>query len=87
MPLSPSDTHKVLESIGHKPKKKLGQNFLIDGNIVKKSLTMAAPSPSDAIVEIGPGLGTLTEELLSRGYQVHAVELDPNLAAYLRKKI
>ena len=86
MPLSPSDTHKVLESIGHKPKKKLGQNFLIDGNIVKKSLTMAAPSPSDAIVEIGPGLGTLTEELLSRGYQVHAVELDPNLAAYLRKK-
>ena len=47
---------------------------------------MAAPILGDPIVEIGPGLGTLTEELLSQGYQVHAVELDTNLAAFLRKK-
>ena len=86
MPLTPSETHQVLDSIGHKPKKKLGQNFLIDGNIVKKSLAMSSPNQSDAIVEIGPGLGTLTEELLGHGCLVHAVELDPKLASFLREK-
>jgi 16S rRNA (adenine1518-N6/adenine1519-N6)-dimethyltransferase len=86
MPLTPSETHQVLDSIGHKPKKKLGQNFLVDGNIVKKSLAMSSPEPSDNIVEIGPGLGTLTEELLGYGCLVHAVELDPKLASFLREK-
>ena len=66
MPLSPSETTRLLDSINHRPKKKLGQNFLIDGNIVRKSLTMADLPSGIPVVEIGPGLGTLTKQLLDR---------------------
>lgn len=86
MPLTPSETRKVLAEIGHRPRKKLGQNFLVDGNIVKKSLLMSEAPKSRIIVEIGPGLGTLTEELLNQDYQVRAVEIDPSLMAYLQSR-
>lgn len=86
MPLTPSETREVLTEIGHRPKKQLGQNFLVDGNIVKKSLLMSEVSQTRKIVEIGPGLGTLTEELLNQDYQVHAVEIDPKLVAYLQSR-
>ena len=62
------------------PKKKLGQNFLIDGNIVDKSIQLADLPESGNVVEIGPGLGTLTRKLLESGQTVHAVELDQRLA-------
>ena len=68
----------------HIPRKKLGQNFLVDSNIVRKSLELADVNPNDCIVEIGPGLGTLTGALISRGARVWAVEIDPELYAYLR---
>ena len=86
MPLTPSETREVLAEIGHRPKKQLGQNFLVDGNIVKKSLLMSEISQTRKIVEIGPGLGTLTEELLNQDYLVHAVEIDPRLVAYLQSR-
>lgn len=87
MPLTPSQTRQLLDSLGHHPRKPLGQNFLVDGNIVRKSLQLAGIQENDTVVEIGPGLGTLTRALLEAGCTVHAVELDRTLAAHLRSSL
>lgn len=84
MPLTPSATRELLARLGHAPKRFLGQNFLVDGNIVRKSLELADVRPGDAVVEIGPGLGTLTTALLEAGAEVWAVEKDRTLHAHLR---
>jgi len=83
MPLSPSATRDLLAKLGHQPKHFLGQNFLVDGNIVRKSLELAGVGPGDNVVEIGPGLGTLTTALLEAGAEVWAVEKDRQLHAHL----
>jgi len=83
-PLSPSETRALLERIGHRPIRKLGQNFLIDGNIVRKSLELAEIQPGDTVVEIDPGLGTLTRALLAAGATVYSIEKDRRLAAFIR---
>jgi len=83
MPLSPSATRDLLAQLGHHPKRFLGQNFLVDGNIVRKSLELAAIAPRDRIVEVGPGLGTLTSAMLEAGAEVWAVERDRTLHAHL----
>ncbi|MBC2608157.1 16S rRNA (adenine(1518)-N(6)/adenine(1519)-N(6))-dimethyltransferase RsmA [Pelagicoccus albus] len=85
MPLSPTQTRELLEQLGHRPRKQLGQNFLIDGNIVRKSLELAGVSEGDHVVEIGPGLGTLTQALHDAGAIVHAVEFDPTLGAHIER--
>ena len=84
MALSPSSTRERLARLGHHPKKVLGQNFLVDANIVRKSVELAQVEANDIVVEVGPGLGTLTGELLERGARVHAVERDAALAGFLR---
>ncbi len=84
MPLTPTATRELLARLGHQPKRFLGQNFLVDGNIVRKSLELAEVQPGDCVVEVGPGLGTLTSALLEAGAQVWAVEKDAALAAHLR---
>jgi 16S rRNA (adenine1518-N6/adenine1519-N6)-dimethyltransferase len=76
MPLSPSATRDLLVSLGHQPKRFLGQNFLVDGNIVRKSLALAEVVPGDTVIEVGPGLGTLSTALLEAGADVWAVERD-----------
>lgn len=85
--LSPKNTQNILRTLNHFPKKKLGQNFLIDGNIVRKSLELAAIQQGDTVVEVGPGLGTLTGALLEAGAQLWSVEYDPNLYAYIAEKL
>lgn len=85
--LTPSSTRELLTSLGHKPRKNLGQNFLIDKNIVEKQCRMANLQTGDTIVEVGPGLGTLTHTLLSKGAHVYAVELDPRLAQHIRSTL
>lgn len=87
MPLNPQTTRSLLQSLQHDPRKLLGQNFLVDGNIVRKSIAMADLKTGETVVEIGPGLGTLTRELLASGVKVHAVELDNNLQAHLRETL
>lgn len=87
MPLSPTATRALLAKLGHEPKRFLGQNFLVDGNIVRKSLDLAGVGPGDTVVEIGPGLGTLTSELLSAGAEVWAVEKDRNLHLHLEEAV
>ena len=84
MPLSPTATRELLEQLEHFPKKKLGQNFLVDGNIVRKSIELAELDADSCVVEIGPGLGTLTEAILNSGASLWAVERDATLAEHLR---
>lgn len=83
-PLSPSATRDALARLGHQPKRFLGQNFLVDGNIVRKSLELAEIAPGNRVVEIGPGLGTLTAALLAAGAEVWAVERDATLYGHLQ---
>ncbi len=86
-PFNLSQTRELLDAISHSPKKWLGQNFLVDGNIVRKSLALAEIAAGDIVVEIGPGLGTLTTSLLQAGARVFAVERDHALAEHLRQKV
>jgi len=83
MPLSPTATRDLLARLGHQPKRFLGQNFLVDGNIVRKSLALAEVAAGDTVVEVGPGLGTLTAALLEAGANVWAVEKDRVLHEHL----
>lgn len=82
--LSPSQTTSLLRTLGHEPVRKLGQNFLIDSNIVRKSVELAEVVKDDIVVEVGPGLGTLTGALLSAGAKVYAVELDKRLFNHIK---
>lgn len=85
--LSLTQTRKLLEELGHSPRKTLGQNYLVDANIVRKSLTLAQVAADDVIVEVGPGLGTLTRSLLETGASVYAVEADPTMYRYQTERI
>jgi 16S rRNA (adenine1518-N6/adenine1519-N6)-dimethyltransferase len=87
MPLTPSATRELLAQLGHQPKRFLGQNFLVDGNIVRKSLELAGVRAGDTVVEIGPGLGTLTSALLEAEADVWAVEKDRTLHQHLTETL
>ncbi|MCR2825532.1 16S rRNA (adenine(1518)-N(6)/adenine(1519)-N(6))-dimethyltransferase RsmA [Microbacterium sp. zg.Y909] len=65
------------------PTKKLGQNFVVDANTVRKIVQVAGVRPQDRVVEVGPGLGSLTLAILETGAAVTAVEIDHRLAARL----
>ena len=77
-------TKRLLASHDLHAKKGLGQNFLIDGNILKKIAAAAELTPSDTVIEVGPGLGVLTETLAAQAGKVIAIELDNNLAEILK---
>jgi 16S rRNA (adenine1518-N6/adenine1519-N6)-dimethyltransferase len=87
MPLTPTATRELLAQLGHQPKRFLGQNFLVDGNIVRKSLELAGIRSGETVVEIGPGLGTLTTALLEAGAVVWAVEKDRTLHEHLSETL
>lgn len=80
----PARVKAALNSLGLRPTKGMGQNFLIDTEPLKLALIAAEVGPDDVVVEIGPGLGVLTWELLRAAGQVICVELDKRLAARLR---
>lgn len=71
---------------GHKARKRFGQNFLSDPGVIEKIVRAINPKPDDAIVEIGPGLGALTEEILAVNPHLQVVELDRDLIPVLRTK-
>jgi 16S rRNA (adenine1518-N6/adenine1519-N6)-dimethyltransferase len=86
MPLyRPSELLEFLRSLKALPKKSLSQNFLIDGNILKKIAALAELQADDVIVEIGPGPGALTEHLLEIGCHVIAIEKDNVFAESLKR--
>jgi 16S rRNA (adenine1518-N6/adenine1519-N6)-dimethyltransferase len=71
---------------GHRAKKRFGQHFLRDRRVVERILGAFDPRPTDTVVEIGPGQGVLTQELIGRVGRLHAVELDRDLVAQLRER-
>ena len=71
---------------GHRARKRFGQNFLINEQVIHQIINTISAKPSDHIVEIGPGLGVLTEQLLATGAQVTAIELDRDLVTRLERK-
>jgi len=80
-------TRRMLRRFDLKSKKRLGQHFLIDEEVLQLIITSAELAPGDTIVEIGPGLGILTGELAQRAGRVIAVELDDKLAATLKETL
>lgn len=80
---SPQVTNHILHRFKLRADKKLGQNFLIDENIVKNIVEAAQLSPEDTVLEVGPGIGTLTQGLAESGASVVAVELDKRLLPVL----
>jgi 16S rRNA (adenine1518-N6/adenine1519-N6)-dimethyltransferase len=73
-----------LAAAGSQPRHRFGQNFMIDQNLVRLIADAASITRDDLVIEVGPGTGTLTEELLTRAGRVVAVEIDRDLAAHLR---
>lgn len=76
----------VLESIGKRPTKRLGQNFLLDDSVIRRQVSIASLGRDDTVLEIGPGLGNLTEELLKTGAKVVGIEQDPDFCSFLKKR-
>ncbi len=82
-----TEIKELLSTHGLSARKSLGQNFLIDHNLIRKLVDASRVGPGDLVLEVGPGTGTLTEELLARGSEVVACELDRGLAALLRERL
>jgi 16S rRNA (adenine1518-N6/adenine1519-N6)-dimethyltransferase len=81
--LGAGQVREMAVRLGIRPTKHWGQNFVIDANTVRRIVRLAAVRPGDVVVEIGPGLGSLTLALLGQAARVVAVEIDPGLAAAL----
>src|SRR5436190_16645669 len=82
--LTPATLHALLDEHGLRPKRSLGQNFLVDPNTARRVVALAELPPGTPVLEIGPGLGSLTLALLAAGHHVVALELDQRLAGVLR---
>lgn len=81
--LGPADIRELAAALGVRPTKQRGQNFVIDANTVRRIVRTAEVRPDDVVVEVGPGLGSLTLALLEAADRVVAVEIDDVLAAAL----
>ncbi|MFX1337820.1 MAG: 16S rRNA (adenine(1518)-N(6)/adenine(1519)-N(6))-dimethyltransferase RsmA [Promethearchaeota archaeon] len=80
------DVQLILKNLNIEPTKRLGQNFLIDNNTRDTIINQARVSQNDIILEIGPGLGALTEKLVESAKKVYAIEIDSRLFKFLRNK-
>ncbi|SEK35522.1 dimethyladenosine transferase [Nonomuraea pusilla] len=81
--LGPAEIRTLANKLDLRPTKKLGQNFVIDAGTVRRIVRVAELTPDDVVIEVGPGLGSLTLALLPEAAHVVAVEIDPVLAAQL----
>jgi 16S rRNA (adenine1518-N6/adenine1519-N6)-dimethyltransferase len=84
IPASRREWTRLMEELGLRPNKGLGQHFLFERGVVERMVRQADVSDGDTVLEVGPGLGILTSELLRKADHVVAVELDRGLAAHLR---
>lgn len=78
---------EILHQYGIKPRKKLGQSFLVDVNTIKKIAASACISSDDVVVEIGAGIGVLTKDIVQVAKRVIAVEIDPELVEILHDQL
>jgi 16S rRNA (adenine1518-N6/adenine1519-N6)-dimethyltransferase len=81
--LGPAAIRELAQQLQLRPTKSLGQNFLHDANTIRRIVRTAEVRPDDVVLEVGPGLGSLTLGLLPAAARVLAVEIDPRLAALL----
>ncbi len=79
------DPRRILARLGVRPRKAMGQHFLVDTRIAARHVAHAKIRPTDIVLEIGPGLGILTRRLVERAKRVVAIETDRHFAAYLRR--
>lgn len=81
--LGATEIRRLAEELGIRPTKTLGQNFVIDGNTIRRIVAAAKVDPSETVLEVGPGLGSLTLGIMDAAAKVVAVEIDPPLAKRL----
>lgn len=84
---NPQNTIQVIQKHGFAFQKKFGQNFLIDSHVLDKIIAAAGVTADDMVLEIGPGIGTMTQYLAERARQVTAVEIDTNLIPILKETL
>lgn len=84
---SPTRTRAIMETYGLTFKKSLGQNFLTDINVLKKIVAAAEVNEADDVIEIGPGIGALTEQLAKSAHRVLALEIDDRLLPVLKETL
>jgi 16S rRNA (adenine1518-N6/adenine1519-N6)-dimethyltransferase len=85
--LGRTEIRRLARELEFRPRKSFGQNFVHDANTVRRIVTVSGVSRADHVLEVGPGLGSLTLALLDRGCAVTAVEIDPVLAARLPQTV
>ena len=85
--LGPAEVRALADELGLRPTKTLGQNFVIDPNTVRRIVRVSGVGPADVVLEVGPGLGSLTLALLDSGADVIAVEVDHLLARRLPRTV
>ena len=81
------DPREVLADLGVRPRRRMGQHFLIDARVAARQVAHAQIRPSEVVLEIGPGLGVLTRLLAERAKRVVAIEADRRFAEYLRRTL
>jgi 16S rRNA (adenine1518-N6/adenine1519-N6)-dimethyltransferase len=85
--LGPAEIRDLADALDLQPTKKLGQNFVVDGNTVRKIVRASGIAQGEHVVEVGPGLGSLTLGLLEAGARVTAIEIDRRLAEQLPRTV
>jgi 16S rRNA (adenine1518-N6/adenine1519-N6)-dimethyltransferase len=86
-PPTQTEIKALLAEAGLRPEKRYGQHFLIDGNLMRMLVDEADLGPADTVIEVGPGIGNLTELLVERAGRVVAVEIDPAIAEVARTRL
>ncbi len=85
--LGATEIRRLADELGVSPTKKLGQNFVHDANTIRRIVSIAGVSEGDHVLEVGPGLGSLTLGLLEAGATVSVIEIDPRLAGALPRTV
>ena len=85
--MNKSELLAELEKLGMRPGRGLGQNFLLDGNLLDRIVRLGEADAGSRVLEVGPGFGALTRRLLATGARVCAVEFDHRIAEYLRREL
>lgn len=80
------ETKYILEKLGHNPRKRFGQNFLISENTIKNIIQKSEITKDDLVIEIGPGIGSLTKYLLESAKEVICIEIDNDLSSFLEDR-
>ncbi|MGA0847788.1 MAG: 16S rRNA (adenine(1518)-N(6)/adenine(1519)-N(6))-dimethyltransferase RsmA [Pontimonas sp.] len=85
--LGATEIRRLADELGVSPTKKLGQNFVHDANTIRRIVSISGVSEGDHVLEVGPGLGSLTLGLLEAGATVSVIEIDPRLAGALPRTV